>query len=79
MAVKKTKFDYFTLILMYKSLNSLAPDYLTNCFQYKSNVQPYPTRSAADNLLDIPRPHTELFKRSFTLNGAKTWKNNFKK
>ena len=69
----KTRFDYFTLILMYKSLNSLAPDYLTNRFKYKSNVQPYPTRSAADNLLDIPRPHTELFKRSFTLNGAKTW------
>ena len=58
----KTRFDYFTLILMYKSLNSLAPDYLTNCFKYKSNVQPYPTRSAADNFLDIPRPHTELFK-----------------
>ena len=68
----KTRFDYFTLILMYKSLNSLAPDYLTNRFKYKSNVQPYPTGSAADNLLDIPRPHTELFKRSFTLNGAKT-------
>ena len=68
----KTRFDYFTLILMYKSLNSLAPDYLTNRFKYKSNVQPYPTRSAADNLLDIPHPHTELFKHSFTLNAAKT-------
>ena len=31
----KTRFDYFTLILMYKSLNSLAPDYLTNRFKYK--------------------------------------------
>ena len=56
----KTRFDYFTLILMYESLKSLAPDYLTNRFKYKSNVQPYPT-SATDNLLDIPLPHTELF------------------
>ena len=57
---------------MYKCLNTLASDYLTNPFKDTSNVQPYPTKIAANNFMDIPCPHTEMLKRSFTLNGAKS-------
>ena len=47
------RLNYFTCILVYKSLNDLAPNYLSNCFQYVSQSQPYVTRSVRDGPFDI--------------------------
>ena len=59
--------------LVYKSLNGLAPSYLNQKFRYTQNVHSLPLRSADKHILYLPRPRTELYKRSFSYSGAKLW------
>ena len=63
------RLNYFTCILVYKSLNDPAPNYLSNCFQYVSQSQPYVTRSVTDELLLVPKPSSSLFQGSLLYNG----------
>ena len=54
---------------MYKCLNGLAPPYLSSLFHYVNSN----TRSSSNNDLSVPRPHTEIFKRSLAYAGPKLW------
>ena len=51
----------------------MAPTYLSKCFKYVHEVQPYNTRMASDNKLVVPRPHTSMFKNSFQYAGTFVW------
>jgi len=57
---------------MFKSIHKLAPEYLSQLFT---------TRRAEYNLrnlegkLDLPKPHTNYLKRSFSYTGALLWNN----
>ena len=63
------RYQYFTLLLMYKCLNNQAPSYLSSQFNYVSSS----THNATNKNLLLPRPNTELFKRSFSYAGPKLW------
>ena len=58
--------------LMYKSINNLAPERLSNLFQNSNTVYDYDLRGSSCRLC-LPRPKTEFVKKSFSYNGAYIW------
>ena len=69
--------NYFKALLMYKSLNGLAPSYLSAKFNYVSDRHGVNTRQAAAGLLALPPcsngNDTEYFKSSFSYSGVQVW------
>jgi hypothetical protein len=64
---------YHKALLMYKSKNELAPEYLSNLIVSANNKESYDTRfSSSDNFL-VPKPNNELYKSSFSFSGPKVW------
>ena len=57
-------------ILMYKTINKLAPEYLQNLFSIRSTD--YNLRNA-EMKLNLPKPRTNYLKRSFCYSGARLW------
>ena len=58
--------------LMYKSINNLAPERLSNLFQNSNTIYDYDLRGSSTRLC-LPRPKTEFMKKSFSYNGAYVW------
>ena len=58
--------------LMFKSVNNLVPEYLSDKFASINTIHRYNLRGAQHNLF-IPRPNTEALKKSFRYRGAVTW------
>ena len=58
--------------LMYKSINNLAPERLSNLFQNSNTIYDYDLRGSSSRLC-LPRPKTEFMKKSFSYNGAYIW------
>ena len=69
------RYKYFTGILMFKSLNKLAPLPLQNLFSHVSTKHSYNTRNASDDALSLPKCHLECYKQSFQYAGADLWNN----
>ena len=67
-------FIYRKLILTFKVLHNMTPDYL-NVFKFVHQVSTRTTKQSASNLLFIPRARTEYYKRSFTVSAAFMWNN----
>ena len=66
----KQRFSYFLGILVYKCLNNLAPEYLSSLLTYVSDTQPYPTRTAINKYLALPKPKLSLMKqKAFSILG----------
>jgi hypothetical protein len=55
-------------LMVFKSLNNLAPEYLCSKFTYR-NVTPYILRDSV-NKLAAPLPRTNYLKNSFSYSGA---------
>ena len=55
-----------------KSINGLAPEYLTRKFIQRSDVNPYIPRDC-ENKLAIPLSRTNYLKNSFSYSGATLW------
>ena len=64
---------YFTAILMFKCLNNLAPEYLSNLLKYTHELHPHNTRHASNWNLNIPKPKTSTFMNSFSYQGPLIW------
>ena len=64
---------YFTAILMFKCLNNLAPEYLSNSLKYTHELHPHNTRNASNLNLNIPKPKTSTFMNSFSYQGPLIW------
>lgn len=64
---------YHIAVMVYKALNGLTPDYLTTCLSSISQVCTYNLRSATANNLMLPRPNSDLLKKSFSFAGVQTW------
>ena len=61
-------------VLMFKCLNGLAPDYLSDNFLQSSSVMaPYEMRSGALNCLKVPAYKLKLGSRSFHISGPTIW------
>lgn len=58
-------------VMVYKSLNGLAPDYMQSIFEYRDNL-PYQLRDSEHKLV-IPKPRTNYGKNSIGYNGAVLW------
>ena len=56
-------------VMIYKSLNGLAPDYLSSKFLDHSSVCNYSLRGT-EGKLAVPMPHTNYMKNSFSYSGA---------
>ncbi len=50
-------------VLLYKILNDLSPDYLTNMFTFTSDIHDRTLRSSSQFQLYSPRPNTELLRK----------------
>ena len=66
---------YFSLVLqkanlMYKCVNTLAPNYLCNMFT--PTALSFDLRDASQKLY-LPKPRTDYLKRSFSYSGASLW------
>ena len=59
-------------VMIYKSLNGLAPDYLSAKFLDRSSVCNYSLRDT-EGKLAVPMPHTNYMKNSFSYSGAVLW------
>ena len=60
-------------VMMYKIFNNLTPSYLPEYFKMTSDIHQRSLRSTAENLLYIPKPNTELFRKSLSYSGSKIW------
>ena len=49
---------------MYKSINNLAPERLSNLFQNSNTIYDYDLRGSSTRLC-LPRPKTEFMKKKF--------------
>ena len=58
--------------MVFKSINGLTPQYLTNKFIQRCDVNPYNLRDV-ENKLAIPLPRTNYFRNSFSYSGATLW------
>ena len=59
-------------VMVYKSLNELAPDYLRSRLVDRSSVTNYQLRNIEASLA-IPMPRTNFLKNSFSYSGAVLW------
>ena len=58
-------------LIMYKTLNDLAPDYL-QCLFTQRDIKDYNIRNL-EQKLSLPKPNTNYPKRSFSHSGASLW------
>jgi hypothetical protein len=58
--------------MMYKTLNKIDPESLTNLFTHKNNITNYKLRNISSGLY-LPQPRTNNMKKSFIYDGAKLW------
>ena len=58
---------------MFKCINNLAPEYLCSMFNSINENCSYGLRSATSNNLQVPRPKSEYFKRTFLYSGTNIW------
>ena len=67
------RIDYFTSIMMYKTINKSSPNYLHNRFEYVKDKHQINTRSAASGNLFIPKLSSKTGQRSFLYRGVTAW------
>ncbi len=56
--------DYFTALLVCKSLNGMSPDYMSDLFTYTHEIGAYNTRSTAHKILYVPKVNRHIFAQS---------------
>ena len=59
-------------VMVYKSVNGLAPEYLCSKFSERSCASVYSLRDTTGQLA-VPIPRTNYLKNSFSYNGAVIW------
>ena len=63
---------YFTIVLMFKCIHGLCPNYLCDSITMQFDVSGLSTRSHPMNVY-VPRPNCDLYKRTFAYCGAIYW------
>ena len=66
----KQRYFYFTSILVFKCLHGLAPQHLVELFRFVKQTTGtcVNTRSVTNEMLHVPRPFCEMYKRSLSYN-----------
>ena len=65
--------QYHTCVMVYKALNHMSPEYITDLFTKVSETHNRSTRSVDNDLLHIPSFKTSLFENSFSVSAARLW------
>ena len=65
--------QYHTYNMVYKALNGLAPEYISEIFVKISDTHNRILRSVDNELLRIPGSRTKIYENSFTISAAKLW------
>ena len=65
--------QYHTCILTYKSLNGMAPSYMSDLLKNVSSVHSRNLRSVSNNTLHIPRSKTKKHESSFSVLAPRLW------
>ena len=68
----RERIDYNILVLVFKCLHNLAPRHLQRLFQGIGTKHSYSLRNSEYSLM-VPKPQTEMFRRSFGYRGAVLW------
>ena len=71
----KQRAAYFNLLLMFKCIHGLAPEYLCNQVTMSVDISERNTRSVNYNNVHVPFPRKTIFKSSFVYNGSVLWNN----
>ena len=66
------RIKFQTIILVYKCLNGMTPEYLQGLIEYAGLNHGYTLRTSGINL-NVPKPRTELLRKSFCYAGPNTW------
>ena len=64
---------YFTCILMYKSVNNLISETISNRFSLSGEIHPYTTGFSTSNNLHVGKPKTNYMKRGLSYKGVDYW------
>ena len=68
------RIEFRTATIVYRSINNLAPAYMSAMFKFTKDVSVRQTRSSCRNDLYIPSgKHKELYMKSFAYSGAELW------
>ena len=63
--------QYHSCTMVYKALNGLAPEYISDIFTNVSDSHMRNLRSIDNDLLLVPSSKTSYFENSFTISSAK--------
>ena len=63
------------LILIFKCIKDMCPDYLCNQFRFVHNIHDHITRSHTTNTLVVPKCNSNSGKRTFLVRAASLWNN----
>jgi hypothetical protein len=69
----KTRFIYFLGILVFKSLNNMAPPFLSNSFDFYDQDRHYHTRAVTNHNMIVPRVFLANYKSSIAFLGPTLW------
>ena len=64
---------YQKAMLTYKIIHNLTPPYLSNIFKFSSEAHNRALRSTTKNLLHVPKPNIEIYRKSLAYSGSKIW------
>ena len=64
---------YLTSLLMYKCVNGIAPNYLSDRLVFADEIHEHHTRQVSDNAIYVPHAQTQYFQRSFAIRGPVLW------
>ena len=59
--------------MVYKALNGLAPEYISDVFTKVSEAHVRNLRSVDNDLIRVPSSRTSYYENSFTISSAKLW------
>ena len=67
------RIQYHVCVMMFKTLNGIAPDYMSDMFTQTSETHNRNLRSVSNGDLRVPFARTKYFQNSFAVHGAKQW------
>ena len=65
--------DYFMLIMMFKSIHGLVPDYICDQITMQRDITVRTTRSTVNNNVHVPHILLECCKNAFAYRGPVLW------
>ena len=68
-------FTYLTVCMMFKAINGLTPNYISDNVTMARDMHDRDTRLSRSNGVHIPPHNSAILKRSFMYNGSVVWNN----